>query len=162
MSYYLIKSVEQFWSNIRVMENGCWIFDADKSHKYYRIVAIPIPETDGAVRRTGAHRYAWELVHGYNPMGFFVCHHCDTPPCIRPDHLFLGKPVDNTRDMIEKNRNARAQPNQPYYNVKKLTVSEIREIRKRGESSTMLASIYNVSVSMVCRIRKGNRWQHVA
>jgi HNH endonuclease len=50
----------------------------------------------------GAHRASW-LVHvGLIPEGLWVCHRCDVRPCIRPDHLFLGTPSDNVRDMLRK------------------------------------------------------------
>ncbi len=55
-------------------------------------------------RRLIASRAAWEMVNGPIPTGMFACHHCDNPPCVRPDHLFLGTPKDNTEDMLRKGR----------------------------------------------------------
>lgn len=55
-------------------------------------------------RNIGAHRLAWEQVHGPVPDGLFVCHTCDTPLCINTDHLFLGTPKDNSQDMSRKGR----------------------------------------------------------
>ena len=58
----------------------------------------------GPNRGKRAHRVAWEEVNGVIPEGMFVCHKCDNPPCINIDHLFLGTPLDNMRDMIQKGR----------------------------------------------------------
>lgn len=55
-------------------------------------------------RQLRAHRYAWEITFGPIPAGLNVCHHCDNPPCIRPEHLFVGTQVDNMQDAKAKGR----------------------------------------------------------
>jgi HNH endonuclease len=51
-----------------------------------------------------AHRVAYTIENGLIPRGKFICHHCDTPLCVRPDHLFIGTNMDNMRDAIKKGR----------------------------------------------------------
>ena len=55
-------------------------------------------------RQWTAHRFSWHISRGPIPDGLFVCHHCDTPRCVRPQHLFLGTHADNMADMKAKGR----------------------------------------------------------
>ncbi len=55
-------------------------------------------------RVVGAHQYSWRLHNGPIPKGIYVCHDCDTPICVNPDHLFLDTPYGNQKDMAQKGR----------------------------------------------------------
>ncbi len=86
----------------------CWIWRRSTNKKGYGQITIEPGRT------MLAHRLAWELARGPIPDGLSVCHHCDNPPCCRPDHLFLGTRADNNRDMEQKGR-ARKR-GQPHHN----------------------------------------------
>lgn len=53
---------------------------------------------------TLAHRFSYKTFVGEIPDGMQVLHHCDTPACINPEHLYLGTQKDNIQDMIHKGR----------------------------------------------------------
>lgn len=94
---------KRFWLAVDVSDlSGCWEWTHTRSNKGYGVTCI-----SGRVN-TFAHRMAWHLTNGPIPDGLFVCHHCDNPPCVRPDHLFLGDVKANMEDMVQKGRARKA------------------------------------------------------
>lgn len=85
-----------FWDLVEKSDH-CWIWQGPQSGLYGRF-----DDADG--QRHVAHRYAWESVNGPIPAGLLGCHTCDTPLCVRPDHVFIGTHADNSRDMVAKGR----------------------------------------------------------
>lgn len=55
-----------------------------------------------------AHRFSWTLAYG-DPGELCVLHKCDHPPCVRPDHLFLGTRPENMADKVAKGRQHRGE-----------------------------------------------------
>lgn len=105
-----------------------------------------------------AHRLVAFLKFGAIPKGMFVCHTCDNPPCVNPDHLFLGTRQDNMRDATAKKRIGIYTNPQQYYFLK-LTPELVKEIRTSEESGRAIAKRLGLSQSHVSRIRKGLAWR---
>lgn len=90
----------RFWEKVD-KSGDCWLWTAHVagSNGYGQFAITHI-------RMTMAHRFSYELHYGAIPDGLKVLHSCDTPRCVRPDHLFLGTNADNTADMFAKGRAA--------------------------------------------------------
>lgn len=90
---------ERFWRKVDKPngENGCWLWTGSFTTPGYGQF-----RADG--KNLSTHRYAYEISRGPIPKGLLVCHHCDNPKCVRPDHLFLGTHKDNHDDSVAKGR----------------------------------------------------------
>lgn len=98
------KGAEEFRFWFRVDKSGdCWTWSAARGAGKFDYGYF---WTDGK-KLVKAHRYAYALANGPIPEGMVICHRCDNPPCVRPDHLFLGTQKDNIHDMDAKGRGRR-------------------------------------------------------
>ena len=90
----------RFWGKVAKRDGEeCWEWQGSRKGGGYGSIGIK----GGTV---AAHRASWVLTNGAIPDNLWVLHKCDNPPCVRPDHLFLGTRLDNVRDMCAKGRNA--------------------------------------------------------
>lgn len=109
----------------------------------------------------GAHRVSYELAYGEIPANMVVCHKCDNPLCVRPDHLFLGTQRDNVRDMVNKRRQTKGEHAHNAILTDDL-VKQIRIEHAAGSSYRELAEKYGVATwEHIRRIVKGIAWKHV-
>ena len=95
-------TVEQrFLSKVKKTDN-CWLWTGSKQHNGYGRMHLII---DGKRTMQQAHRIAWSIHHRLPILdGLWVLHRCDNPPCVNPEHLFLGTRSDNMQDASRKGR----------------------------------------------------------
>jgi hypothetical protein len=134
------KDDKRFMAKVSIRKNGCWIWKASRRGKYgcfsYKSKAID------------AHRWSYLRWNGHIPEGMFVCHKCDNPLCVNPEHLFLGTHEENMKDASRKGR----------LNQRKLTERQVFNIRMSNLSNQQLARKYGVWDSTIRRIRKYETW----
>lgn len=145
---------ERFWRHVQRGE-GCWEWTGCLHDGGYGLIRV-----DGRNRR--AHRVAWQLSHGAIPEGLRVCHTCDNPPCVRPDHLFLGTDADNMRDKTAKGRARwhRGSAN----SMAKLTEALVQTIRAEaaaGVTYRAIARVHGIHFTTVGGIVRRQIWSHV-
>jgi hypothetical protein len=163
---------ERFWSkvDIRSERDVCWEWKAGKTKFGY-----------GQISGMMAHRVSWMLSNCRLeiPVGMYVCHSCDNPGCVRPDHLWLGSQSANMTDCRLKGRwrrggasggdnPSRKNPERlvrgTAHRSAKLNEEKVRDMRRRysmGVSIASMAREYGVSEPSVDAVVKMRSWKHV-
>lgn len=153
---------DRFWEKVE-KSDGCWLYKGQVVRHGYGSFSVGGHKS----RKVYAHRFAYEESNGPLAPGKCVLHKCDTPLCVRPDHLFEGTKRDNTLDMVSKKRHGFAvKPETKLCGSRnheaKLTDAQVDSLRAEstglyGEQSR-LAKKYNISRRQVGRILKGESW----
>ena len=133
--------------------DGCLIWTGAKSQLGYGVLNL-----NGSAKK--AHRIAYELSKGPIPKGAVVCHACDTPACVNPDHLWLAPSnAANVADMDQKGRRKNPAPMRGQaHPLHKLSIEKARAIKFGANSIAETARQYGVSPSLVSGIRRGTHW----
>ena len=163
---------DRFWSKVDKTAD-CWLWTAGTNGRYGQFFVSK------KLRHFYAHRMAFMLANGITdlPGHDLVCHHCDNPLCVRPDHLFLGDQSDNILDAVKKGRHVARKPSPALITERArlaalprwgrravrspLTPDDVIEIRRalaNGERPRDIAPRYGVNDSCIIRIRSRQRW----
>ena len=125
--------------------SGCWLWVGVLRGRGY-----------GNYLRRYAHRVSWTIHNGEIPDGLLVCHKCDTPACVNPNHLFIGTHSDNLKDCFQKSRRSTKGECHPEH---KLTLGQVKEIRHSPKLQRLLAAEFRISQSHVSEIKNGRKWK---
>lgn len=144
--------IPRFWEKVQKGEN-CWNWIGAVMRERGGYGAFNV----GNHKVQYAHRFSWELHNGPIPEGLFVCHHCDNPKCVRPDHLFLGDHWDNMKDATLK---ARMGPDFGPKPLRKYTEEQVVSVMndpRKGERSfaTVKAKELGIPRHVVVRFKTG-------
>jgi hypothetical protein len=145
------NAIERFHKKYEIKDSGCWIWTGG-TRPNGKGVLYPKHWNENK-KAIGAHRFSYIIHHGIIEDGIYVCHKCDTPLCVNPEHLFLGSHQDNMKDMTEKNRSYKGRGEKKH--CSKLTNKQANEIRENPLSQSKLAKIYGVSQTTIGRIKRG-------
>jgi hypothetical protein len=153
---------EWFFQQKTIRDNGCWEWNGVINSGYGQL------NVNG--KRILAHRYSLQLTLKREiPRGIEVRHICNNPICINPEHLQEGTHIDNMKDMVNSNRQAKGDvlsvrlKGIPHIRARgegngraKLTQAQVNEIRESNKSVTELANEFKVTKTHIRRLKTDN------
>lgn len=152
--------MKRFWDKVEKTDT-CWNWTAAKSafgHGRFRM----------GRKLVSPHRLVYEWEHGEIPEGYDICHHCDNPSCVNPQHLFLGTRSDNMKDAMKKNRLPQMvkilERKGSETNNAKLTEKEVllmRALEKKGMKTKELSKRFGITRRNVRDIIYRRTWTHI-
>jgi HNH endonuclease len=150
--YRDVSPQERFWTKVH-KTTTCWIWIGFRDWKGYGRFRL-------GERDRMAHVVSWIWEHGEPGPGMNILHKCDRPGCVRPDHLFIGTPLDNSRDMVAKGRSRRGE-DQPNSKLTECQVIEMRALRMNGLKMRILSEMFGVCMAVVHSIVHRRTWRHI-
>lgn len=138
-------------------ENGCWEWTGTMHSKNgYGSIGV------GSSNSVKAHKISYILHKGEIPKGRCVCHICDIPKCVNPDHLFIGTIKDNSDDKFRKGRfvSCKGEKNGGC-KITESTAKKIKEMLNEGKTQMEISKFFNVNYKTVFHIKHGHTWKHV-
>ncbi len=152
---------KKFWERVNKNgPNGCWEWMGARHTFGHGSVYIG-RRSDGRSISVLAHRFSYSIFNKDLCSHRLVCHKCDNPCCVNPDHLFLGTHKDNTQDMLRKGR-GRYNPVRGEKTAKaKLKNEDIPKIRADPRSQRAIAAEYGVNHKLICDIKRRRLWSHI-
>lgn len=143
----LENAIKSFWKKVK-KTSSCWNWNASTRSGYGQFKYNEIKL---------AHRFSYFIHKGELEKDKIICHTCDNPICVNPDHLYQGTYQDNSKDAVERRR----KPVGENSNLSKLKENQVVEILSSKEGHRSLARKFGVDHQSIYRIRKGRSWKHM-
>lgn len=135
--------MQRFFTKVNKIPNGCWEWTGGY-HKFGY----------GRFANNVAHRVSYAYHNGPIPKGLCVCHKCDNPKCVNPEHLFLGTRKDNNLDRTSKGRTFKGSQ----VTISRFTEQQVLDIRSSSKSISELSKQYGVGYNTIWTIIKRKTW----
>lgn len=150
--------IQRFLSKFSKRKNQCWMWSGGIANGYGSFSI--------GKKKFSAHRISFEIfVNKDFNKTLYVCHKCDVPLCVNPDHLFLGTQQENVNDREQKGRGGSKKIKGELHWNNKVTKIKVLAIRKEYNSKTIpmweLARKYNITVSAVWSIINHRTWKGI-
>lgn len=156
-SVYALNVTQRFWRSVEQRSpKECWHWRGARTKDGYGNFWT-------GDRSDRAHRFAYQLAKGPIPEGLIVCHSCDEPSCVNPNHLWVGTHADNSDDKLAKGRDnpPRGSRNR-HAKLTKHQVVEIRRLYAAGRhTQDALAAKFGITQASVWAIVQRRTWSHV-
>lgn len=151
------EDLENFWKFVRKTDS-CWLWTGRKNKSGYGYL-----QTNGV--QYPAHRLSFQIHHGEILKGMCICHKCDVPVCVNPDHLWMGTHAENAHDRHLKGRTANGMYTHPNYGELNpnsfFTIHQVMEIlshKGTGRTAASVSRQFKCDDSTIEGIWSGRRW----
>lgn len=161
-SFYNIATKEQKIERLRYKFEKFVIKNKDQCWKWKGSWSGGYPQLNVNKKNIKAHRASYLINVNEIPNRMLVLHKCDNRECCNPDHLFIGTQKDNMRDMINKGRSNNVRGEECSFS--KLKINDVLKIKlmiKNGILLSNICKIYNVSHTLIRKIKNNKVWKHI-
>jgi hypothetical protein len=148
-------TIKRFWNKVQKTD-GCWLWTGTMGGSGYGQIRVG-SRTDQSRKTLVASRVSWEIHYGKIPIGMKVLHKCDNPPCVNPEHLFLGSDRDNVHDAMNKNRWF-CQGGGHYQKLTLEQAVQVKQLLGTGMRQIDISRALGIDKCNVQRIASGTHW----